>query len=35
VIENTGDEVIESIDAHGEANTGEATLKIYTESPII
>ena len=34
VIENTGDEDIESIAAYGEANTGQATLKIYTESPI-
>ena len=34
VIENTGDEDIESIAAYGEANTGQATLKIYAESPI-
>ena len=34
VIENTGDEDIESIAAYGEANTGNATLKIFTESPL-
>lgn len=34
IIENTGEEPIESIAAYNEVGSGDDTLKVYTESPI-